>query len=107
VKPHTFHILLALTGEPRHGSAIAKAVRADSGGAVVLWPVTLYGTLAELEQSGWIASLRDGAHPAGKSERRRYYQLTRTGRKALAAETRRLAGVVAAAQRRVRPKEAT
>jgi DNA-binding PadR family transcriptional regulator len=107
VKQHTFHILLALAAEPRHGSAIAKAAKQESAGAVVLWPVTLYGTLAELEDDGLIEALRDrGAHPAGESERRKYYRLTRAGRKALTAEVARLAAVVAAAERRVRTGEA-
>lgn len=108
MKPNAFHILLAVAAEPRHGSAIAKAVQAESAGTVVLWPVTLYGTLAELEEQGWIESLRDrGAHPAGESERRKYYRLTRSGRKALETEIARLAAVVAAAERRLRPREAT
>lgn len=105
MKPHAFHILLALATEPRHGSAIAKAVKEESAGAVVLWPVTLYGTLAELEDDGLIETLRD--QPAGESERRRFYRLTRAGRKALATETARLAAIVAQAQRRIRPREAT
>jgi DNA-binding PadR family transcriptional regulator len=108
VKPTAFHILLALAAEPRHGSAIAKMVRDESGGLVVLWPVTLYGTLAELESQGWIESLSDrGAHPTGESERRKYYRLTRSGRKVLETEIARLAALVAAAERRLRPREAT
>lgn len=108
MKPTAFHILLALAAEPRHGSAIAKTVREESGGSVVLWPVTLYGTLAELESQGWIESLSDrGAHPIGESERRKYYRLTRSGRKVLETEIARLAALVAAAERRLRPREAT
>lgn len=108
MKPHWFHILLALVDDDRHGAAIAEQVRASSTDTVVLWPVTLYGSLAELEEQGWIASLSDqGAHPRGQSERRKYYRLTRTGRQALAAETKRLAALVSAAERRLHPKEAT
>ncbi len=107
MKPHWFHILLALVDDDRHGAAIAEQVRASSTDTVVLWPVTLYGSLAELEEQGWIASLSNhGAHPRGQSERRKYYRLTRTGRQALAAETRRLAALVSAAERRLHPKEA-
>lgn len=107
VKPTVFHILLSLADQPRHGSGIAKAARDESHGAVVLWPVTLYGTLSELEDSGWIESLRErGAHPVGESERRRYYRLTRAGRRALEAESARLGQIVAMAARRLSLKEA-
>lgn len=107
MKPTVFHILLALAEEARHGSGIARAVRDESAGAVVLWPVTLYGTLAELEADGWIESLRErGNHPAGESERRRYYRLTRAGRKALEAESARLARIVTIARGRLRTREA-
>ena len=108
MKPHWFHILLALTDEDRHGSSIARAVRTESRGEVVLWPVTLYGSLAELEEAGLIESLRDrGAHPVGESERRKYYRITRSGRRALEAEGRRLAALAASVQRRIRTREAT
>lgn len=107
MKPHWFHILLALTDDDRHGADIAQRVRAASTGTIVLWPVTLYGSLSELEEQGWIASLSDQAHPRGQSERRKYYRLTRTGRQALTAETKRLAALVSTAERRLHPKEAT
>lgn len=107
MKPPAFHILLALADGPHHGSAIAAAVAAESGGAVTLWPVTLYGTLSELEDAGLIAALGAGEHPAGASERRRYYRLTAAGRAALAAEARRLASLAATAQARIRPRRAT
>jgi DNA-binding PadR family transcriptional regulator len=108
VKPHAFHILLSLAEADRHGSAIARDVERLTGGEVRLWPATLYGTLEELVDQGWIDALTDtGRHPAGQSERRRYFRLTPAGRRALEAETRRLASVVATAERRLlRPGEA-
>jgi DNA-binding PadR family transcriptional regulator len=105
MKPHLFHILLALADQNRHGSAIAKTVKQQSGGEIVLWPVTLYGSLSELEQDGAIEPLR--TPPAGESERRKFYRLTRAGRRTLEAETKRLAALVSAAERRLNPRTAT
>ena len=100
-------MLLALAERDLHGSGIAKTVKEQSRGEVVLWPVTLYGSLAELEEAGLIESLRErGAHPDGESERRRFYRLTRGGKLALVAETKRMAALVTVAQRRLHPRPA-
>ena len=104
MKPHLFHILLALADRDLHGSGISKAVKTQSGGTVVLWPVTLYGSLSELGEEGLIEALR--VPPDGESERRRYYRLTRAGRRALDAEARRLAALAATAARRLAPRGA-
>ena len=63
-------------------------------------------TLTELEEQGWIESL-DRAHPVGESGRKRFFRITRPGRRALEAETRRLAALVRLAEQRARPKAAT
>lgn len=102
MKRPVFYILLSLAEADRHGSAVARDVEALSDGQVRLWPATLYGTLDALVDQGWVEPLTDtGRHPAGASERRRYFRLTRAGRRALESETRRLAGVVATAERRL------
>jgi DNA-binding PadR family transcriptional regulator len=87
-------MLLALAGGPRHGLAIARDVREYSGGRVRLWPATLYGSLEELADAGWIEEIDAGARRPDTSERKRYYGLTRAGRAALDAETARLADLV-------------
>lgn len=100
LKPREYYVLLALSGRPRHGLAVARDVGVLSGGAVRLWPASLYGTLDDLVQRGWIHEL---AHPpAGESEKKRFYALTRAGRTALGAETDRLASLVKVARTRLR-----
>jgi DNA-binding PadR family transcriptional regulator len=102
LKATQFYILLALSHEARHGLAIARDVQALSEGRVRLWPATLYGSLEELRDRGWIEELSE--HPADESERRRYYRLTRAGRQALEAEAEHLSRVARLARSRVRPR---
>jgi DNA-binding PadR family transcriptional regulator len=100
LKARLYHVLLALADGARHGLAIARDVERLSEGSVRLWPATLYGTLDELVERGWIEELDH--HPADESERKRFYTLTRAGRGALTAETDRLAAVVRVARSRLR-----
>lgn len=100
MKPRQYHILLALADENRHGLAIAREVEHLSCGEVRLWPAALYGSLDELAERGWIEALEDT--PDDESERKRFYRLTPIGRRALAAETERLADLVKIARARVR-----
>ena len=94
MKPHWYHILLSVAAGPRHGLAISREVRQSSNGGIRLWPATLYGTLEELSDLGWIEEIADAGRRPDASERKRYYGLTRAGRTALDAETQRLADLV-------------
>jgi DNA-binding PadR family transcriptional regulator len=94
LKPHWFYMLLALAAGPRHGLAVAREVQELSGGRVRLWPATLYGSLLELADRGWVEEIDDGARRPDASERKRYYALTRAGHAVLDAETQRLADLV-------------
>jgi len=100
LKPREYYLLLALSDDARHGLAIAREVEHLSDGAMHLWPATLYGTLDDLVQRGWIQELAQ--HPADESEKKRFYALTRPGRTTLAAETERLATLVKVARARLR-----
>ncbi|HEX5216330.1 MAG TPA: helix-turn-helix transcriptional regulator [Vicinamibacterales bacterium] len=93
LKTHWYFILMSLAGGNRHGLAIARDVKQLSGGQVTLWPATLYGSLEDLADAGWIAELADRDLP-DESDRKKFYTLTRAGRAALDAETRRLADLV-------------
>ena len=104
VKGRAFFILVALASEDRHGLGIAREVLAFSDGRVRLWPATLYGTLADLCDRGWIEELTQSRRPADESERKHYYRLTRVGRAVLAAETDRMASLVRLARARVKPR---
>ncbi|MEK9502632.1 PadR family transcriptional regulator [Gaopeijia maritima] len=91
-----YHILLALTGDPRHGYGIIKDVATDTDGAVEIEAGTLYAAIKRLRDDGWIAEV---AAPAGADARRRYYTITAEGRRVLEAESMRLAGMVELARR--------
>lgn len=91
--PATFHILLALVGEDRHGYGIIQDVEARTEGAVRLSPGTLYGAIPRLLEQGVIVEVR--APPAdSRDPRRRYYRITRLGTDVARAEARRLAGLL-------------
>ncbi len=94
LKPHWFHVLLSLAEGDQHGYAIMQEVLERTAGKVRLWPATLYGTLKHLIEEDLIAE--SGERPASDLDdaRRRYYRLTRLGRRVLAAESERLEDLV-------------
>jgi DNA-binding PadR family transcriptional regulator len=101
MKPHWFFILLSVSAAPRYGTAIQDDVRELSGGAVRLWPATLYGTLEELVGQGWIEEIAEDERPEGISGRERYYRITRAGRLALKREAARLESLAGVARTRL------
>lgn len=101
LKRHWFHILLALSGEDLHGSGIVREVLDQTDGRLRLWPATLYGSLEEMAGEGLIRELESEERPEEVSERRRYYRITPTGSRTLAAEAERLAGLAERARERV------
>ena len=88
-------ILKTLALEPMHGWGISQRIQQISQGVLCVNQGSLYPALHRLELQGWISSTW------GNSENNRqakYYELTKTGRKQLAAETEnweRLSGAVA------------
>jgi DNA-binding PadR family transcriptional regulator len=105
LKESWYYILLSLSAEDRHGLAVAREVQALSDGRVRLWPASLYSALDELCELGWIDELDDARRrPPHESERKRYFRITRTGRRSLAAETDRLAALVRLARARTKPR---
>ncbi|MBA3824385.1 MAG: helix-turn-helix transcriptional regulator [Ktedonobacterales bacterium] len=96
--PATFHILLALVGQERHGYSILREVEAATQGTLRLGATTLYRSIKHMLAGGLIAESDERPDPALDDERRRYYRLTSFGQQVLAAETARLAALVALAQ---------
>ena len=96
LSPAVFHVLLALSQGERHGYGILKDVLRQTDGAVRLGPGTLYGTLQRLMALDWVEETSGPAIP--EDERRRYYRLTRSGRRALKAEVDRMEMLVRAAR---------
>ena len=104
-KTRHFLILVALLAGDAHGLEIAREVERLSEGRVRLWPATLYGSLQDLLEYGWIEEAADP--PGQESERKRFYRVTRSGQAVARGETRRLALLVKIARSRVRPRGET
>ena len=84
------HILVALAGQDRHGYAIMQDVAARTGGKVRLSAGTLYSSIRRVLEQGLVEELSDSPDPASTDERRRYYRLSRFGKRVAAAEVERL-----------------
>ena len=97
LQPATFHILLALVADDRHGYGIMQDVEARTKGALRLSPGTLYSAIQRLLEQGLIVERRK---PAGRSvdPRRRYYGITPFGTAVARAEARRLTQLVRVAR---------
>jgi DNA-binding PadR family transcriptional regulator len=98
LSPVVFDILLALSGDERHGYGIMQEVSRRSDGATRLRPGSLYRALARLVQEDLVEESDERPAPDLDDERRRYYRLTPLGQKVAAAEARRLAGLLRAAR---------
>src|ERR1700686_2345079 len=92
--PATFHILLALAGEDRHGYAIIQDVAARTGGQLKLSPGALYRSGQRMQEQGLIVESREPPAPELDDERRRYYRITPFGNAVAKAEARRLTQLV-------------
>jgi DNA-binding PadR family transcriptional regulator len=88
--PAVFHILIALADRERHGYSIMQDVAQRTDGKVVLSAGTLYSSIRRMLEQGLIEELRESPDPSSTDERRRYYRLTRFGRRVAAAEVQRL-----------------
>jgi len=88
-------ILRTLALGPQHGWAISERVQQVSSDMLRIQQGSLYPALHRLERRGWII----GKWGVSDSNRRaKYYELTRSGRKQLEAETeswRKLTSAVA------------
>ena len=89
-----FHILIALAERDRHGYSIMQDVAARTNGKVHLSAGTLYSSVRRMLEQGLIEELSESPDPSSTDERRRYYRLTRFGKKVAAAEVDRLSALV-------------
>ncbi len=94
----TFHILVSLADRDRHGYSILLDVAERTSGALRLSPSSLYASIKRLLHQGLIEELTERPDPDEDDERRRYYRLTRLGRKVAEVEARRLEQLLADAR---------
>ncbi len=97
-----FHILLSLVGSEQHGYGIMQEVLERTNGAVRIWPATLYGALQKMISEGLIEESEERPAPELDDARRRYYRLTRLGRRTLDVECERLRDMLRMAQKKRR-----
>jgi len=100
LQPATFHILVALADDDRHGYAIIQDVAARTNGAIRLSAGTLYRSIQRMLEDGIIVETRDRPSPEDDDERRRYYRITPLGTAVARAEAARLADLVRMARAR-------
>lgn len=100
LSPATLHILLALAGEDLHGYGIMQEITRQSEGKYKVGPGTLYDNLKKMMNQGLVEET--GGRSLTSDPRRRYYHLTGLGRGVLAAEVKRLEGVLHKARMQLR-----
>jgi DNA-binding PadR family transcriptional regulator len=86
----TFHILMALAEDDRHGYGIIQDVAASTDGELKLSAGTLYRSIQRMLEQGLLIEPRDRPAPERDDERRRYYRITPFGREVAMAEANRL-----------------
>lgn len=100
LNPRWFQILLALSKGEMHGSAIMEEVLARTDGSMKLWPATLYGSLRDLEEAGWIDEVPPDPEAPPEPGRRRVHTLTDAGRTVLREELLRMREILDLARAR-------
>ena len=94
LSPPALHVLLALGADAKHGYAIMRDIAAESDGHIRLLPGTLYSTIKKLLNDGLLEEVAAPRSADSDDARRRYYRVTKRGRAAAEAETRRMAVLV-------------
>lgn len=104
--PATFHILLALLDQDRHGYAIIQDIEERTGGELRMSAGTLYRSIARMVEQDLIMEVTK-RHTDEDDARRRYYRLTPFGAAVARAEMRRLSDLVRLARQRGLSPETT
>ncbi len=92
--PATFHILLAVADQDRHGYAIIQQVAARTSGEVRLSAGTLYRSIQRMVELDLIEETVERPAADLDDERRRYYRISDFGRLVARAEAERLQALV-------------
>jgi len=98
--PATFHILMAVADEDRHGYAIIQDIAARTDGVLQMSAGTLYRSIQRMQEQGLIVEARERPAPEDDDERRRYYRITPFAFAVARAEARRLTEMVQLARAR-------
>ena len=100
LKPDVFLILAILARDDQYGYGIMKAAEGHPDGGMRLQAGALYRRLKWMLDEGLIRELAPEEEPAHREkERRRYYRVTKLGRRVAKAEARRMEGLVSTARK--------
>ena len=86
-------ILKTLTAGPRHGYAIVRWIREQTGDALQVEEGSLYPALYRMERDGWIEADWGNSELGRKAK---IYTITTSGRRQLRAQTKEFATFVTA-----------
>ncbi len=90
LQPASFHILLSLSDEDRHGYAIILDIARRTNDDIRLSAGTLYRSIQRMQEQGLIIETKTRPAPEEDDERRRYYRITALGKAVAQAEVKRL-----------------
>lgn len=94
LRPNDFHILLALSEGPMHGYRIAREIEHESDGRIRLEAGNLHRTVQKMIRLGLVEISNSVPADDPGDERRKYYAITKLGRRALLADIERMRGLV-------------
>lgn len=95
-------ILRTLLFGRQHGQGIARAIQDQSGDTLIVDHGSLYPAVQRLEARGWIQAEWG---TSDNNRKARFYELTKTGRRQLAAQTSQWRRLTAAIGRILGPAE--
>lgn len=98
LRPSDYHILFSLLDGPRHGYAISRLIREQTGDQIRLEAANLQRTVQKLIRNGLVAVSDWRPAPDEDDERRRYYAITDLGKRVVAADAARMRNLVHAAE---------
>jgi len=88
--PAIFHMLLALYHGERHGYALKREILRRTNGQLNLGAGALYGSIARMVERGLVEESETRPDLHLDDERRRYYRITKFGRRVVQAEAVRV-----------------
>lgn len=98
LNPRHHLILLLLAQEPTFGVRLMERIEERSSGAVRFNAGSLYRTIAQLVDQGWVTPLREETPDEGVGAPRKIYGVTDQGMDALRGEAARQADLLASFQ---------
>lgn len=98
LNPRHYLILLLLAEEATWGVRLIERIEARSGGGIRFNAGSLYRTIAQLVERGWVRPLREEAPSDGVGAPRKIYDVTSEGLDALRREADRQAAWLGSVQ---------